>query len=245
MNTTFGRENRSFWNGVSASFTMQMYNCVVLGTPQTWNKVAFHRCAFSSGITDVEANVAAKGDADCLILPTSEINLSAAGVPLPGSKLIDAGSNNYYTAAVPSSLSPGRDERGVPRILGGRIDIGACEYDWRKDFAEDIGKKIVVDDASQNVVETEDSTVLLGDGDSLTLGWRAGAKVSEREFLFNVDTGTLTITRNGETAATMTSGGSWRYTSPDPSDVLVFSFAGEGSAEVLKSQGDGLLLLFK
>ena len=245
MNTTFGRENRSFWNGVNASFMMQMYNCVVLGTPQTWNKVAFHRCAFSSGITDVTNKVAATGDADCMILPTSEINLSAAGVPLPGSKLIDAGSNNYYTASVPSSLSPGRDANGTPRMLGGRIDLGAYEYDWRADFAEDIGGRIVVDDASQNVVETEDSTVLLGDGDSLTLGWRAGAKVSEREFLFNVDTGTLTITRNGETAATMTSGGSWRYTSPDPSDVLVFSFAGEGSAEVLKSHGDGFLLLFK
>jgi autotransporter-associated beta strand protein len=42
--------------------------------------------------------------------------------PLPGSPAIDAGNN----ALVPSGETT--DQRGLPRIVNGKVDIGACEY---------------------------------------------------------------------------------------------------------------------
>ena len=254
--TVDGGTGNSLWNSLNAAYVSQFYNCVICGAPQTWNNIFFHRTAFNSAIPDLAARLAEKGDADCLMLTSAEMNLSSDGTPLNGSLLVDAGSNTYYNAQVydayvngrslPVSCTNGCDVVGTPRILGGRVDLGAYEYDWRDDFAADIGgRRVVVPTASQGVVETEASTVRLGDGDCVTLGWRPGAALSEREFFFKVADGTLTVVRNGETAAVLTSDGSWRCVSPTASDVFEFSFAGVGAAEILKSQGAGTALMFR
>ena len=54
--------------------------------------------------------------------------------PLPGSPAIDAGSN----ALVPSGITT--DQRGLSRISGGVVDIGAGEYQWTPGDANKDGK---------------------------------------------------------------------------------------------------------
>ena len=102
-------------------------------------------------------------------------------------------------------------------------------------------------DASADVTESEDETVLLGNGDAVKLAWKdQGRKPTDRFFNFKVTDGTLTVWVNGEVAGTFTADGEWKYADGAATDEIEFSFEGTGCAELLRSKADiGVLLIVR
>ena len=166
--------------------------------------------------------------------------------------LVDAG-NADYLSILPANYADEAmksDFYGNPRALGASVDIGAVEYDWRKDFAADLGRKVVVTDATVGVVETEARTVAIPDGGEVVVGWKDRTKAPKgRIFRFNVADGTLTVKVNGEAVAAFTANGEWTYRSGAATDRISFSFVAseeDGTAELLRSTADtGALLLVR
>jgi hypothetical protein len=80
--------------------------------------------------------------------------------PLPGEvSLIDSGDAAFATESVGDT-----DMYGVPRILNGRIDIGALEYDWRPAFSAGLGKRFTVTHASPSVVTNAAGGLVISGG---------------------------------------------------------------------------------
>ncbi|MBR2837279.1 MAG: hypothetical protein IKE55_00685 [Kiritimatiellae bacterium] len=71
---------------------------------------------------------------------------------------MDAGDNARVSAWL------GHDLAGGQRIYNGAVDIGAFEFDWRGDYAMDLGSRATVATADPQVVETQDGKVLVKDG---------------------------------------------------------------------------------
>ena len=166
--------------------------------------------------------------------------------------LVDAG-NADYLSILPANYADEAmkyDFYGNPRALGASVDIGAVEYDWRGEFTQDLGRKVVVTDASVGVVETEAKTVAIPDGGEVIVGWKDRTKApKDRIFRFNVADGTLTVKVNGEAVAAFTANGEWTYRSGAATDRISFSFAASeegGTAELLRSTADiGALLIVR
>jgi hypothetical protein len=77
--------------------------------------------------------------------------------PLPGSPAIDAGSN---TLALDANYQPlTTDQRGMPRIVNGTVDIGAVEYN-----------RLVIDGTTRN-----DTITLTKDANGTDMDWTLGA----------------------------------------------------------------------
>ena len=147
--------------------------------------------------------------------------------PLKDSPAVDAGDNDNRGPYFPEV-----DLDGVPRVLnGGRFDIGAFEYDWRIDYSKDLGKGILVTDASPNVVETKDGKVEVPKDASLKLDWRS--RKQSVAFMAQVKgTGALAVNLNGEPFMTLTETDSPKVSIPETLDLtkLEFVFSGSGSA---------------
>ena len=180
------------------------------------------------------------------------LNPDLSPVKAADSLALDRGDWGHYWTNWPAAY---RDEawdvNGVPRSLGSAVDIGAAEYDWRKDFAADIARKAAVTDATMGVVETPAYAVSIPDGGAVTLGWKDADKApSPRQFNFTVADGTLTVSVNGVEAAAFTVDGAWKYENGAATDRIAFSFAADpetsGHAELLKSDSlVGMLLLVR
>lgn len=230
---------------VQSGITGLMYDCVIAGRGVSWSNLKLHRCALSDGLPGASERAADENvcpELDCLVLTADDLAWDDTFVPAKTSKLVDAGLNAYHT--VPSES----DALGIPRILNATIDIGGVEYDWRKDYAQDICAKTEVSAASQGVVETDAKNVRLVDGDFLTIVWKdAGCDVSPRTFRFAVANGDMTVTLNGEQVTTLKSDGEWTYENGSPTDRIGISFAGEGYADVLKASSccRGLMLIVR
>ena len=120
------------------------------------------------------------------------------------------------------------DVYGNQRRFNGGMDIGAVEKDWRPRYAEDLGRRVSVTDATWDVIETGTRGVLIPDGGSLAADWNLGGRHSARSVAFTVGEGaTLSIVRNG--AEPLVYGpGSWEWKSQDAlaSDTFLFSASG-------------------
>ena len=142
----------------------------------------------------------------------------------------------------------GVDKDGIQRVYNGTVDIGAYEYDKRVDFASDLGRKFVVEQATPGTTEVG-SSVRLADGDVVTLGWKPGRRPTPFVLPFEIDGGTLTVRVNGVEVATFTASGEWRSESPVAADKIELSFAASAAdgAAVLKASvfESGLMLLFR
>lgn len=234
VNTTFGLDGMVPYKCFSGA-ECEFYNSLFLGGVPSANNYSYHRCAFAKGLPD-QAKVL---DADCIDLGDAGA-LGDGLVALPGTPLVDGGSNTYHTL----SIRLDGDVCGVPRILNKRIDIGAAEYDWRTDYSSDICGKAVVTEATPNVVETDAKNVRLEDGDAVTLVWKKWEQgVTPRRFRFSIAGGELVVRVNGEQVAALVSDGEWVYEKGAATDQIEFMFTGSGQADILKSvSGLGLVI---
>ncbi|MDD4017094.1 MAG: hypothetical protein PHV28_04035, partial [Kiritimatiellae bacterium] len=141
------------------------------------------------------------------------------------------------------------DFYGNPRVLGGAVDVGAVEYDWRKDFAYDLTGLVTVVSAGAGVVETSAKNVRLSDSDAVTVRMSEELKHVRRRFDFTVSSGTLTIKMGGATVATFISGGSWINPGEAGGEEIEFSFEASGEsgyADLLETGSTkGFLIIFR
>ena len=223
-----------------------VYNSIVTynATPQA-KGLRFFRCHFGGtrAISSSEVKEWADGCAN-----GASYDSSTFAPTKPGSGELDGG-NDAYIAQFPVKFAAERylDFYGNPRVLGGTIDIGAVEYDWRKDFAADLGGKLSVPAASSNVVETAGGLVRVNDAQSLRVAWSGDQPPKARKFPFSISGGVLTVLRNGVVAGTFTSDEVWAWKHPSADDEIVFSFSATepgGYADLGKTSSmAGLMLL--
>ena len=93
------------------------------------------------------------------------------------SPLVDKGAEADLSSLGITWSTEAQDVVGNPRVLGGTIDLGCGEYDWRSDFAAALGGSgITVTDASRNVKLNAEGKVSLGDGDRIVGSWATGSE---------------------------------------------------------------------
>ena len=234
-NTTIGYNG----NGFSVYNNQIVSNSIIYRVNA--NTANFYNCLIytnRSRTTEISAaNLAAHGSVG--IDSWAKAGLDANFRPRKDSPAVDSGN-----ADSPSKHLPATDADGVPRILNGRIDIGAFEYDWRVDYSKDLGGRVVVTDVSPNVVESEDGKVEVPEG-FLKLDWPSKGK----PLVFNAQVegeGTLTVFVNGEEFATLTATDEpqgFRVADPLAENEFEFVFAGSGSATLADFRREGGFLL--
>ena len=144
-------------------------------------------------------------------------------------------------------LTSDRDLDGNPRVLNnGRVDCGCYEYDWRRDYAADIGAKgLSVDVVSPEVVETN-GVVRLVDGCELAMSWKLRSNARRTFPVVVSGGGTLSAYVNGALVATLTAAdSSFAWDGVAGTDEIRLVFSGDGYAETgcPKSAAGTFLLL--
>jgi hypothetical protein len=195
---------------------LYMTNCLVV-SQWMWNGVAAERLC-----NTIYTNAAAAA-------------VDAAYCPVFGSFVgIDAGD----TLLAPASLGE-RDILATPRVLNGRIDIGAVEYDWRPTFSVEISRRLTVTYASPSVTMNATGGLLVPDGAVAGTLEPAGRYA----LLATVTGGSLTVYVCGEAVATSASlPGEQKilFSVDDAADEVRFVFtpdAGNPGAAVLRGVG--------
>lgn len=131
------------------------------------------------------------------------------------------------------------DGVGGQRVYNGTMDIGACEYDWRGEYACAIGGGVTVETASPDV-ELVDGKVRLTDGCALGGTWSivTGGKKAKCSAGFSA-TGEGTLTGNlddgsgsARTATVSDGSESIAFKSKDASLDWSAEYAGDGSGTV-------------
>ena len=164
------------------------------------------------------------GDAPNVNPAVGDLLIGTDGVPQAGSVAIDAGDMSQ----TPASLGD-TDLAGGQRVYNGAMDIGCYEHDWRPKYAADLGKGVTVASASPEVYEGAGGVVTLPGG-SLEAGWSnaSGKKRGYSGAMRVTGTGTLTVTRNGETFRTVTSADgeqAFQFFSAAALEELAFAYA--------------------
>jgi len=106
-------------NGTSPDIYSDIYNSLTVSYCLVGNTLGATISSLTN-ILNTSPDIAWLGSYGGPTMPDGTTMLTAP--PLPGSPAIDKGSN----ALIPSGLTT--DQRGLPRIANGRVDIGACEY---------------------------------------------------------------------------------------------------------------------
>ena len=232
-NCTFTTE---VYGGVQ--YNCNVYNCLIRCKTNVTsaNNTQYHNCvlamqpATKEGETPVIAN--------CTITNLSNA-IDKEGKPVKGSPAIDKGGRNYYfegwaAAGLDDSFLKG-DWNGGQRIYNGKIDAGCVEYDSRGDYTGIVGKRrMEVVSASEDVVADEMDVIKLTNGATFTVDWNSanggeGLRMACEATVSGL--GVLSVTMDGKTIATVTSGTStvqWKSTAEK--HELVFSYSGDGAA---------------
>ena len=139
-------------------------------------------------------------DADTCIATNVEALVLADGVPVVGQNVaIDRGNPSAFTDE-DGFLDPDHDLRGFQRIMNGAMDIGCYEADWSARYAKDLGRAVVVENASAAVYEDPEARkVVLPAESTLSFDWavKPGKENLPRVFSFTVTSGTMYVARNG------------------------------------------------
>ena len=117
--------NCTIFDGVRKSTVSNSY--IAAGADRGSNK--FGGCHYVTGSTPGDSSVYT----GCVDRPAADYVFAPDGMPLKGSPLVDAvADTSFYDATWPTALADykGKDAIGGARILGGKMDIGAVEYDW-------------------------------------------------------------------------------------------------------------------
>ena len=178
----------------------------------------------------------------CKIVSPDNLKIDADGRPVVGAnEAVDAGDPEI------ASYLTETDALGGQRIYNDALDVGALEGDWRGRYARDVSGRLVGTAASPAVTE-QDGKVRLTDATAFSA--RQAERVTEaKDYVLNTTVsgaGTLTITIDGETFATLTEGSAQTKLTLDVNGMIGFAFAGEGYADIGRMRGtDGTLLLVR
>lgn len=222
-------------------------NTIALGPVET-NKVdrGWYRNCFATKVSSPCEGLT--------IVDPGELQLGPDYRPVIGaSAAIDAGDIDI----VPDSCGSGsayvfdrvHDASGGQRVFNGAMDAGALEADWRETYARDIGRRIVVTDATPSVVEADGNTVRIPCGNRVEASW-SGVSSAERLVSVRVTgSGTLTVLLNGEVLGEQTGSGrrDLVFSNSLDANVLSFSYSGaDGFAEILRARSNrGNFLILK
>lgn len=192
----------------------------------------YRNCLFTKA-PDAKATV----DEYSKVVTEAELKLNDAGFPSAKTSVaVDFGSYAHYESAVESVANYAKtDVLGRERVANGVIDAGAVEYDWRADYARDLGrmKWLSVDAASGAVTETSAGSVRLVDGASIALTFTVD-DVNGESFVWVPFTkngqGTLEALLDGQ-ALEMQENGFFVPAAAAKMSV-VLSYAGDGYADI-------------
>ena len=219
-NCTFTERNWGSSRGTKASH----YMCDYTGTFNLVNSIVL-------GNTNYQAKISAEASL-CNLSSPDAAGLDENYRPVKGGAAIDAGSN----AGVAADLN-GVDAAGTQRIDNGTEDIGCYEYDWRADYAADLGVKVPV--AAPGVVEeTAGQSVRLGSGE-MDLLFTGGDPLLATQYTIPVTVqgaGTLTATLNGEVLTNLTSAAGAAnivFRNRETSNSLVLTYDGDDEGALL------------
>lgn len=200
------------------------YNTLFLGKAVASNDY-YRCCAFveTSGITEELL------DEMSIIAPADELQL-AEGRPVVGAnRAINRADESIGT------IPPGEtDVTGFQRVTDGRRDIGALEADWRPTYAAKLGnpKYVSVPAAGPQVEAAADGVAVKSGALEVAVAGRGGSSANYSLKAEVTGTGTLAVTLNGETFATLTAeSGEQTLEFKDALDENALSFAyapGEG-----------------
>jgi hypothetical protein len=156
-------------------------------------------------------------------------------VPVRGSVLIDNGPAQFGM-----STFAGLDNRASQRVYNGRIDIGACEYDWRSDYCARIGcVGANMAYVSPEVVDSGEYLSIPG-GAQVDLKWN-DTSVGKANFVAEAaGEGTLSMELDGARVCEIAAADGLRDFKfmLDGGNSQTFAFAGEGEGR-LRSLGYG------
>ena len=119
---------------------------------------------------------------------------------------------------------------------GNRLDVGALEADWRGRYAEDVGGyRFSVSAADNSVEESQNRTVLVPDGATLSGGWSNGSERSRTYLVrFKVpEGGALSIDVDGSVETFSEGLHEFRFVS-DSADVPVQFASAGGTSEIMR-----------
>ena len=198
----YGVRNCTFGPDTKMGLEPGHYECVnslLMGT-LAWhgNDMTFTNCVFLSGTERY-------GRVDCLVADAAAIAVDADGRPVSAaSVVVDAAQTE---GPLDARILAARDALGGSRVYNGKADIGAVEYDWRRDYSRDLARngRFGVASASPTVVEGEARSLLLPSGTSVGGRWRTGVALPESvsvkvRILGN---GTFTVRVGGETVVSL------------------------------------------
>ena len=209
--------------GVKDKDIIPFYNSVLI-SGNTYCIYSATNCMFltdaSTIVTSYRANCI-----DCVITNATNMKVDSKFSPVFGSYAgIDAGSVKYA-----SEYLGDKDIYGNPRVMNGKMDIGAVEYDWRPNYAALLGQDVTVETASSAVHSTDDA-VVVPSGSAL-----AGTltRVGVYKVAFQVSgEGTATFTFDGKSFGEYVAG-DYVVEVESFGDAPEFGFAFEGDGELV------------
>ena len=237
--------NRALNGAISKSG--QIHGCLVLGNAYKGVNALntpISYCVFKGSVGFANTNC---------IFNAANLKVDDDLRPIAGQNdAVDAWDNAQFTSKSGTVLPTDYDISGAPRIRNGRIDIGALESDpkpWYGKLLDGKGKYVTVTEAD-NMVTNIANGVTLQDGMAVSLTWASVADDAIRMGHVRVTgEGTLTLMKDGEPYATYTEADGeveFSFAATGKSAALVFSFEGEGSADVYSfSSPIGTMLILK
>ena len=137
----------------------------------------------------------------------SLLAFSPEGAPLSSTHPVVDAAGMSFMPRFDARMDYEKDALGGQRIYNGALDVGAVEYDWRKDFAQMLGGGMAsVNVASSSVVTSSVDSVSIRAGElDMTLAGGTGLNVRYTIPVEVVGNGTLTVTNNGVQLAALTS----------------------------------------
>jgi hypothetical protein len=164
---------------------------------------------------------------DCLV---GQLEIDSDGRPVLGANV---GIDRIDAATLPVGF-PSNDLDGGQRVYNGKMDIGCLECDWRPVYSADIdARRFSATNASPCVVHGEGG-VFLPAGGTLEGTWTWNGINNMAMNVSVTGGGTLTVCRNGETVAALTSGDgpvALKTASVSASDTWSFAYTATGDAE--------------
>lgn len=228
--STFGSHNRNaVGSGPEATGALahaneiEVRNCIFLGGTERSSVKHLTNCVIPTG-----TYFADYPDAVRVNVMTQSVAVNQSYAPMRGTLAIDA--------LDPSLTTDGVDVYGNPRVMGGRLDIGAVEFNWQEECGYDLSENALrITRMTSDVAEAADGRLLIRNGTiELVIGEEYPASVSGVKVNLKVlGEGVLTVWREGVVIGqyTQTSNDVCLVTSVAKAGGGAFSFDYQASAQ--------------